>query len=263
MAIKRRGRNHHEDVNRWIVSYADFITLLLAMFIALYAMSSVDAQRYQQAMQSILQALKIRPSSLSAIPLPSAPQTAPGVIPSPIAPLAPGVSALEQAATEIEKALGGLMEEGYVEVRRGPGRIEVELKTEILFPSGSAELRPQAVTPLEEVAKTLVGLPNPVRVEGHTDNVPIRTVVFPSNWELSCGRASRVVRFFEEHGVDPKRLASVGYGQWQPRSSNDTPQGKQQNRRVVVTILGTGDEGVRGLPEVTPPPASPLTPKPG
>jgi chemotaxis protein MotB len=126
-----------------------------------------------------------------------------------------------------------------VVMRRTEFWIEVEIKTDILFPSGSAHLAPYAVDVIERLAGALAPFPNPIRVEGHTDNKSINTVAFYSNWELSAARAGSVVRVLQARGVTPDRLAVIGYGEQRPIQSNDTEQGRNANRRVVVVILST------------------------
>jgi chemotaxis protein MotB len=146
-------------------------------------------------------------------------------------------AALTRVATEVESALGDLVKRNLVMVRRNELWVEVELRTDILFASGSAQPAPTAVPVLERLAQVLTPLPNAIRVEGYTDNVPIRTSVFYSNWELSAARAGSVVRVLAGQGIDAGRLAVVGYGEQRPAASNDTPEGRNANRRVVVVIL--------------------------
>jgi chemotaxis protein MotB len=124
-------------------------------------------------------------------------------------------------------------------VRRSEFWIEVEIKTDILFPSGSAQLAPYSMDVIQRLGGALAPFNNPIRVEGHTDNKPIKTVAFFSNWELSAARAGSVVRVLQAQGVDPGRLAVIGYGEQRPAQSNDTEQGRNANRRVVVVILST------------------------
>ena len=126
-----------------------------------------------------------------------------------------------------------------VTVRRSDFWIEVEMRTDILFPSGSARLADDAVNIIERLGGVLAPFPNPIRVEGHTDNKPIKTAVFYSNWELSAARAGSVVRVLSTHGVSPERLAVIGYGEQRPLQPNDTADGRNANRRVVVVILST------------------------
>jgi chemotaxis protein MotB len=132
-----------------------------------------------------------------------------------------------------------LVKANLVMVRRTDFWIEVEIKTDILFPSASAQLEPAAVRVIEKLGEALAPYPNPIRVEGHTDNRPIKTVAFISNWELSAARAGSVVRVLASKGVEPGRLAVIGYGENRPTHPNDTAEGRNANRRVVVVILST------------------------
>ena len=125
-----------------------------------------------------------------------------------------------------------------IAVRRESTWVEVEIRTDILFASGVADLSAGALPPLNILATTLARYPNPVRVEGHTDNRPINTTTFPSNWELSAARAASVVHLFAKGGVDPARLAVIGLGEFRPAQSNDTVEGRNANRRVLIVILG-------------------------
>jgi chemotaxis protein MotB len=132
-----------------------------------------------------------------------------------------------------------LVKQNLVVVRRSEFWIEVEIKTDILYPSGSAHLAPYAVDVIQRLGGALAPFPNPIRVEGHTDNKPISTVAFYSNWELSAARAGSVVRVLQAQGVGPERLAVIGYGDTRPAQLNDPEQGRNANRRVVVVILST------------------------
>jgi chemotaxis protein MotB len=144
-----------------------------------------------------------------------------------------------------------------VVVRRKGTTIEVEIRTDILFPSGSATLSATAVGVIGKLSATLAALPNPVRVEGHTDSQPIDTVAFPSNWELSSARAASVVHLIASSGVDPARLSVIGRAQYSPAQSNATAAGRNANRRVLISILppGTPEPG-SGAPQPEPSPAA-------
>ena len=132
-----------------------------------------------------------------------------------------------------------LVKANMVVVRRKDFFIEVEIRTDILFPSAKAQLSPSAVSVIERLGTAIAPFPNPIRVEGHTDNRPIKTVAFFSNWELSAARAGSVVRVLASRGVEPHRLAVIGYGENRPTHPNDTEEGRNANRRVVVVILST------------------------
>jgi chemotaxis protein MotB len=133
--------------------------------------------------------------------------------------------------------MSNLIQQDLIAVRRNDLWVEVEIKTSILFPSGSSRLQQEALPILSEIAKILKDFPNPIRVEGFTDSVPINTVAFPSNWELSAGRAASVVHLFTKEGVEPRRMASIGYGEYRPVADNSTAEGRNKNRRVVIVIL--------------------------
>jgi chemotaxis protein MotB len=145
-------------------------------------------------------------------------------------------AALVEMAGEIKAALQGLIDKKLVHVRQSALAVEVEINTDILFPSGVAQVSPQALPVLAKVAEILKPFPNAIRVEGHTDNRPIATAVFPSNWELSAARAANVVQLFAKSGVDPLRMTVLGLGEFRPVAPNDTAEGRNANRRVVVVI---------------------------
>jgi chemotaxis protein MotB len=149
--------------------------------------------------------------------------------------------ALGRVADEIEKALAPLLAADMIAVRRHSTWVEVEIRTDILFASGVSRLSAAALPPLTLLAETLAKYPNPVRVEGHTDNRPINTSTFPSNWELSAARAASVVHLFAKGGVDPARLTVIGLGEFRPAQGNDSAAGRNANRRVLIVILA-GDQ---------------------
>jgi chemotaxis protein MotB len=135
-----------------------------------------------------------------------------------------------------------LIDRQLMVVRRHRMNLEVEIRADVLFPSGVANLSPQALAPLRDLAGILAGFANPLRVEGHTDDVPIATAAFPSNWELSAARAASVARLLVDTGIDPHRLAIAGRGEFQPETSNATEEGRNKNRRVKLIVLGASDE---------------------
>lgn len=261
-----RKHKHEEHANHeaWAIPYGDLITLLLAFFVVMYAMSSVNEGKYRVLSDSLVAAFTGAPRTVEPIQV-GEKQAGPGVDPvislvqqpmidgqprhslQPIAmaqrtPM-PTDAAQEQdelatVAAEVEQAMADLIERQLIVVRRHGTWVEVEIRTDILFPSGVATLSPPAEQVLSQLAATLQRFPNSIRVEGHTDNRPISTTAFPSNWELSAARAASVVHLFTRAGVDPARLAVVGLGENQPMQSNATPEGRNANRRVVLVILG-------------------------
>jgi chemotaxis protein MotB len=145
--------------------------------------------------------------------------------------------ALQRMADAVQKALGPLIDRKMVVVRASELKLEVEIRTDILFASGSAQIDDRAQTVLAQLANILKPFPNALLIEGHTDNVPIHTAAFTSNWELSAARAASVVHLFMEQGVDPKRMSVEGFGEFRPSADNNTAEGRNHNRRVVVVVM--------------------------
>lgn len=260
-----RRVQHEEHINheRWAIPYGDLITLLLAFFVVMYSISQVNEGKYRVLAQSIATAFSGIPHVVEPIqageqptqsPLISTIQSlqpaAPDGSPVPrmlVKPAAPGLPPvtddkpppqLAHVADDMQKALEALVDAHQVLIKRHAQWVEVEISTDILFPSGVAELTPQAQDALGRIAGILAPLSNPLRVEGYTDDKPIHTAQFPSNWELSAARAASVARLFIAHGVAPQRLAVIGWGAYRPVTSNDTAAGRNANRRVEILILG-------------------------
>jgi len=239
---RRRVHEEHENHERWLVSYADFITLLFAFFVVMYATSSVDVIRHQAISKELIKLfdhppeqslIELKPDG-TPIDLPAPPQVV--QIEPPETEEAEAVKALQAIAEQIQNALGDEIAQGGAHIRGNELWLEIELNAALLFPSGAAEPLPDAATVLAKVAAVLSAYPNPVRVEGFADDRPIATVKFPSNWELSAARAARVVRMLMQDGIEPQRLAAVGYGEFQPLADNQSSQGRSRNRRVVLLI---------------------------
>jgi chemotaxis protein MotB len=228
----------------------------------MYAMSSVNEGKYRVLSDSLVAAFNGAPKTMEPIQV-GEKQMGPGadlsinlvqkpivegqsrhtIAPIPTAMSMPSDSAgqseeLAGVANEVEQSMSDLIDRELVTVRRHGKWVEVEIKTDILFPSGVATLSPQAEQVLQQLAETLKPFPNAIRVEGHTDNRPISTAAFPSNWELSAARAASVVHLFTRAGMDPARLAVIGLGEVRPAQSNATAQGRNANRRVLLVILG-------------------------
>ena len=279
---RRHRHEEHANHEAWAIPYGDLITLLLAFFVVMYAMSSVNEGKYRVLSDSLVAAFRGAPRTLEPVqvgektvgsgadiqmtivqqamlegqpremlaPLTDSPIMRQGSRQSPDqaenseAMDSAEALALESVAREVEQAMAGLIEKDLIVVRRHGLWVEVEIRTDILFPSGVATLSPGAITVLQQLAATLEPFPNPIRVEGHTDNLPINTRAFPSNWELSAARAASVVHLFMKAGLAPQRLAVIGLGEHRPIQGNDTPEGRNANRRVVLVILGGN-----GMPE--------------
>jgi chemotaxis protein MotB len=157
---------------------------------------------------------------------------------------------LRRMEDRVRKALQPLISKHMVEVRRGPGSLEIEIRTDVLFPSGVAQLSVPAAAVLRNMAAILAPFGNPLRVEGFTDDVPIATPMYPSNWELSAARAATVARLFAEHGVSPERLGIVGWGEVRPIADNASAEGRNRNRRVVVVVMGGQDPAGRPVEDM-------------
>ncbi|WIM06748.1 MAG: flagellar motor protein MotD [Candidatus Nitricoxidivorans perseverans] len=242
---RRRKEEEHENHERWLVSYADFITLLFAFFVVMYAISSVNDGKYRVLSDTLSTAFRNIPGSSSGAMVQVNPN-APMPIAIPFRKSTPGLKTDESqrikrekvrnVAKDINEALAPLVQEGQVRITEGALGITVEINASVLFAPGDARLGPEAVQALAAVAQILAPTDFPIIVEGHTDNTPINTFQFPSNWELSGVRASSVVRLFVDSGVDARRLTATGYADQRPVADNATPEGKQRNRRVAITI---------------------------
>jgi chemotaxis protein MotB len=249
MTRRRRGKYHeeeHENTERWLVSYADFITLLFAFFVVMYSLSSVNEGKYRILSQSLMQAFRSAPVNTEGQNI----VTPPVVVPSsPVAPIKrPNLhdkrgAAREQAArkmrdlaSDIRRILGPLTGDGQVRVTEGAFGVTVEINASVLFSPGESVLSHEADAALRAVARVISEAEFPIMVEGHTDNNPISNLRYPSNWELSSARASSVVRLFIENGVSPGRLTAAGYADQRPVADNSTEAGRSRNRRVAIML---------------------------
>jgi len=243
---KRRKRSivENDNVDRWLISYADFITLLFAFFVVMYAISSVNDGKYRVLSDTLIEAFKTPPKDKQISDL-SQQQT------SQRFELRKGEQPqnyMFQIADNIKRDLQPLIDKQLIKITSNKLWVEVEINTSLLFSSGSAELEPEANPPLTKLGAMLARLPNYIDVEGYTDNKPINNTVYPSNWELSAARAASVVRMFIKSGVDPDHMAVIGYGQYRPIADNKSIEGRQTNRRVRVVILA--DKNARRMKEI-------------
>ena len=261
MGKRRHKEEEHENHERWLVSYADFITLLFAFFVVMYAISSLNEGKYRVLSNSISSAFRNIPGDTSGATVqvnPHAPMpvTIPYKKPQ-VANLKTDTNReknrdlLRSKAKEITEALAPLVQQGQVRVSEGALGITVEINASVLFDSGEARLQLPAYRALSAVGQILATTDFPITVEGHTDNARISTPLYPSNWELSGARAASVVRLFIEVGVDPRRLTATGYAEQRPVADNASAEGRQRNRRVAITMESrTPDNPVEvALPE--------------
>lgn len=245
---RKQKHEEHENLERWLVSYADFITLLFAFFVVMYSISSVNEGKYRVLSDTLVSAFRETPTSDSMVQL----QTRQAEIldgqgkpighssPQPVRVKAEQVERAEKmkkVAKSVLDAMQPLIKNGQVRVTQSAKGVTVEINASILFKSGEAVLQPESTETLAAVAKVLAETDNAVQVEGHTDNVPIRSPIFPSNWELSSARAGSVVRLFVEMGVPSDRMQAIGYADNRPLDTNASNDGRARNRRVNVLIL--------------------------
>lgn len=271
-----RKKHHEEHVNHeaWAIPYADLMTLLLAFFVVMYAVSVVNEGKFRVMSRSIDEAFNgtshviapLGPSTLTphalAPPLSQSGTLGKALLAPINAPIAmihpPGssnhgadtgrlgvgksaapnaISSLDHIENQVRRALQPLVDKNWVAVRRKQDWLEIEIRTDILFPSGVARLSPSSDQVLQSLAAILAPFSNSLRVEGFTDNVPINTNLYPSNWELSAARAASVARLFASGGVNPDRLGIVGWGEVRPIADNATADGRNSNRRVMVVVM--------------------------
>jgi chemotaxis protein MotB len=248
---RRRQKQAHVNHERWLVSYADFITLLFAFFVVLYSTSQMDNKKVVQvsaAIHGAFQQLGAFTGSAQGSPL-SVEAAAPGPVqPGPVQQilepekLAGGAGGagvdVDQLKRELEEALGDQIKRHEIEMRVTPEGLVVSLREVGFFASGNADLLPDGQAPLARIANILNAKGFQIRVEGHTDNVPIHKNGFKSNWELSTARATEVVALLiERYGFDPTQVSAAGYSQYRPLGSNETEEGRRTNRRVDLVVV--------------------------
>jgi chemotaxis protein MotB len=251
---RKKFEEEHENHERWLVSYADFITLLFAFFVVMYAISSLNEGKYRVLSNALGTAFgKAQTVSLPVIKHDVRPPQP--VIVQQTAQQKHNLEILQReresltgVARDILKVLAPLVNQGKVRVTQSSRGISVEINASVLFAPGEAKLTPESGEALNAVAQILKNDPHSIQVEGHTDSVPINTTAFPSNWELSSVRASSVVRLFIANGIPEKRLTAVGHGPNFPVASNETAEGRLRNRRVEVMILARLPEPVTEVP---------------
>jgi chemotaxis protein MotB len=268
--VNRKPKKHEEESNseRWLVSYADFITLLFAFFTTLYAISTVDAQKMGKMVVSMRASFDntlfnsgsrtlslsqgsggTESSSLSREMLQTI-AASNGMNTKKISTkrfedslsskkqVLNGEKALGRLKRSVETLLGADMMKGMVRTNMEPRGLVISLGEGIVFDTGSDQIKAEGRALLDTIATSLVSLGNHIRVEGHTDNVPINNSRFPSNWELSTARATAVVSYMiEKFGLQPELLSAAGYAEYRPAAPNDTAEGRARNRRVDVVVL--------------------------
>ncbi len=252
--IRRRKEDDDENPDRWLVSYADFITLLFAFFVVMYSVSSVNEGKYKalsSAINTAFASKKTNPEEIGQVEEssqainPNASEHPTEIATSP--PLPSSGLATEQIALESMTKLGkqladqlaALIKVGAARVIQNSHGLRIDMKDNVLFTAGSADLTVPAKATLSSISKLLSTNTNAIVIEGHTDDTPIyiQNAAFFSNWELSAVRASTIVGHFNDTGINNIRLSALGYGPSQPISSNLTEEGRMTNRHISIVIL--------------------------
>jgi len=262
MSRRRKKEEEHENLERWMVSYADFVTLLFAFFTCLYAISTVDAGKMEQMVASMRESfggqifeggsrtLTLLDGGVGGTSISSAVLINPefdaddpaGLEAAKRDPSAKVILSGDAAMGRFRRTLEGLLNEeiknNMIRIQLSERGIIISLAEARMFDSGSDVIKPGGISSLDTIATSLTSIGNHIRIEGHADSVPIHTVRFPSNWDLSVARASTVLRRMETiYGMSPKLLSAAGFGEHRPTASNDTEEGRALNRRVDIVIL--------------------------
>jgi chemotaxis protein MotB len=249
--MPRPKHAEHENHERWLVSYADFITLLFAFFVVMFASSQTDKSKAKQISEAVEKALndghsvgvppaiaKVLGGTVDDKGQGNAQMHGPGGAQKAAKEEPQDVMELSVSLKTLSGELEQEIKEGKVEVSMTPRGIVVSLKQAAFFPSGTDVVEPATLHTLEKVAGALTAVSNPVRIEGHTDSVPIHTARFRSNWDLSAARSIAIMEEMSSRfGISPQRLAIAGYADTVPVAENDTPEGRARNRRVDLVIL--------------------------
>jgi len=253
--MSRKKKEAHVNHERWLVSYADFMTLLFALFVVLFASGQADKKKEQAlgaAIASAFNQMGIFETHSEAPPVQpgasvasveaqiSAQGSAPeGVMPESTTSTDIGLAAQYRALhDQLRQMLAVQLKNGSISVRDTADGMVISLKEAGFFDSGSASVRPETLPVVAHIAAALAPEPFSVRIEGHTDNVPIHTAHFDSNWELSTARASAVTRIFlAQAHINPAAISAAGYAEYHPIAANDTAEGRAQNRRVDIIVL--------------------------
>jgi chemotaxis protein MotB len=268
MSRRKKHPDKAPNHERWLVSYGDFITLMFAVFVTLYAMSQTDKNKVEALVASLRESFGyvktgasseqmniVESTDLRTIPTVRPEILTPGLRNTPNASLHAEDKEFREIKAAIETHLVKKGAQDKVNVDITQRGLVVSLKEAGFFDSGSAVVKPSSYPLLAMVAESISRYYNPIRVEGNTDNVPISSRLFPSNWELSTGRATNIVHYLiNAHQFNPARVSAVGYGEYRPMADNSTPAGRSKNRRVDIVLLSKENEGGEAKAEPSPPP---------
>jgi chemotaxis protein MotB len=227
MLRRRKKSEDNENLDRWLLTYADLITLLLAFFVVMYSMSRIDNKKFGKVSDALNTILKGGTSVLRFQQ--DHEKSGHGIL---------KMGNLRMVQQKIEDRFKQIGKQEVLQTEITERGLVVHILESALFDKGSADLKPKAMEVLDLIAEQLIGRPNHVRVEGHTDDTPIATSVYPSNWELSSSRATAVVRYYSENqGIAPDRISALGYGKFRPVAANNSIENRAMNRRVDIVIL--------------------------
>jgi chemotaxis protein MotB len=254
--MRKKPPEKHQNHERWLISYADFVTLLLATFVVMYAVSSINSSKFQEMAEAFSTAFMGKITQIQASGLAAGHKAPFDYMPSPVHTpiitrdvqeknLPPALTqAVERRAEQLQNAykkllelLSGMIREGKVKVSLQSLGVVIDINTVLLFDSGKAVLTPQALDLVDQVAGVIKELHYPIQVNGFTDTRPVHTEQFDSNWDLSAERAMAVVKRLATDGIDPRTLVGAGYGEYHPIAPNDTPESMAMNRRVSIVIV--------------------------
>lgn len=251
MRRRRRIAYDHENHDRWLLSYADFITLLFAFFVVMYAISAVNENKYRMLASSLGNAFGKAPTGEEA-PVPQLPSvTLPPEVQQRTLKQQQAIEEqahMTEVASNLLDVMAPLVKEGKVKVTQSRRGVSIEINANVLFAPGQAELEPQSLAVLRAVAEHLRNEPFNLEVTGYTDNIPISNSIIASNWELSAIRATSVVRLLADNGIAPARLFAIGREASQPIASNVTAEGRARNRRVELMILSNMPDTIQEIP---------------
>jgi chemotaxis protein MotB len=261
MSKKKHHVEEHVNHERWLVSYADMITLLMVLFVVLFAMGQTDKSKLEVLRTSLQRAFSVevlRGTDAASLKGSSGESIIPPPVPlaitqeliamtGEVTPDAKMATALHQVREALIQVPVPSDASGSVDVGASREGIVISLAGNMLFDSGKSDLKPRGMTLLDTLTERLRTMPNEIRVEGHTDNIAIATPLYPSNWELSSARATTVARYLAEHSeIAPQRLIAAGYGEFHPVAPNDTREGRARNRRVDLVVLFPQTPGSTG-----------------
>lgn len=237
--MRRKVNGEHDNLERWLLTYADLITLLLGLFVILYSISQVDMAKYKEFVSSF-ENIFSGGASEGAMAGQGTMAGNKGVLTNEAPQSEMQAKASKQLQKKVEAAVGEALKAGGAMITHDERGVTVHFLEKFMFDQGKAEIKPSAYSVLDTLGFLLQSIPNEIRVEGHTDNTPIHSSQFPSNWHLSVARALNVAYYLlQRYLIRPEKVAVVGYGEYHPLVPNDAPAHKAQNRRVDIVILNS------------------------